>query len=355
MKILVLVKASLSAYNPYVQTLMQEISRLFPDVEWSVGIENFWTDKCFEYDIIHIHWPDVFIWYPCGFYNVGEIIGRLQLLKDNGVKIISTCHNLVPHYKDKGTLNYKLYDVVYGKSDAIIHLGKYSLDLFYNKYIHAMHYLMAHHVYDTIYTSRPTYVESIKALHLSFDKQYILCFGAFRNDEERRLVIYLAEKFKKKNICFLAPSFLAIPKRRNFLYLVKPALRHLYYKMRYSNIIFEKGWVSDAKLMYYYGASSISLIHRLHILNSGNLPLGFLMKQVVVGPNRGNVGYILKTTGNPVFEPTNNDSLLEAICKAQILVRGVKGEENFKYAMENWNTARISEELYHIYKTEINR
>ena len=107
--------------------------------------------------------------------------------------------------------------------------------------------------------------------------------------------------------------------------------------------------------MYYYGASSISLIHRLHILNSGNLPLGFLMKQVVVGPNRGNVGYILKTTGNPVFEPTNNDSLLEAICKAQILVRGVKGEENFKYAMENWNTARISEELYHIYKTEINR
>ena len=34
-------------------------------------------------------------------------------------------------------------------------------------------------------------------------------------------------------------------------------------------------------LLYYFGASSVSLIQRVKVLNSGNVPLGFLMKNVV--------------------------------------------------------------------------
>lgn len=355
MKILVLIDNPLTFGNPYVRTLMQGISGLYSDVEWGYGVEELWTDKCFTYDLIHIHWPDALVWWAYGCHDEMDIVERFRLIKHYGVKLVSTCHNIVPHYMDKESLSYKLYGIVYRESDAIIHLGEYSLKLFQNCYPHATHYLMMHHVYDTIYTSQPSYADCIKALNLSLDKQYILCFGAFRNEEERQLIIQLAADLRKENICFLAPSFVVIPKRRNLIYLIKPILKYLFYKIMYPNIKISGHFVSDQELMFYYGASSISLIHRVHILNSGNLPLGFLMKQVVVGPDKGNVGDILKNTGNPIFDPSDSGSLVEAIFRAQVLVGKQKGLENFKYAMKNWNTSRISDKLYRIYKNEINK
>lgn len=355
MKILVLVNTDVSFSNPYVKTLMQGVCNQFEDVEWCSGLENFWNEKCFQFDIIHIHWPDAFVWSSGISFDEFNVSERFQLLKDKGVRVISTCHNVAPHYMNEETLTYKLYDVVYRMSHAIIHLGKYSLNLFQDKYPHVTHYLLAHHVYDTVYNSYPTRTEAVKKLRLNSDKLYILCLGAFRSDEERQMVAYLAARLKESDICFLAPSFMKIPKRRNFFCLIKPVLKYFYYKIRFPNIIFNGRWISDEMLVYYYGASSISLIHRLHILNSGNLPLGFLMRQVVVGPDMGNVGEILKTTGNPVFNPINNASLVGAIKEAQELANKQKGEKNFKYAMKNWNTALITKELYEIYKTEINK
>lgn len=59
--------------------------------------------------------------------QVEDLIKRLQNLKTRGVKIISTCHNLSPHYSDNKFYN-RLYTVVYSESDCIIHLGTYSLN-----------------------------------------------------------------------------------------------------------------------------------------------------------------------------------------------------------------------------------
>lgn len=47
--------------------------------------------------------------------------------------------------------------------------------------------------------------------------------------------------------------------------------------------------------------ADIALLQRVKILNSGSLPLNFYFGNVVVGPDVGNVGEILKKTGNPVF------------------------------------------------------
>ena len=229
-----------------------------------------------------------------------------------------------------------------------MHLGNHSYSILKSKYPQIDHRILLHHVYDTIYTSIQPKIECCKKLNLNPNNIYILCFGEFRADEERNLIIQLAKQLKNEKVKILAPSFCLVPKRRNLFYVIMPLLKYLYYKFKYSNIKMEKYFVDDNQLMYYYGASSISLIHRLKILNSGNVPLGFLMKNIVVGPNVGNVGEWLKETNNPTFNPHEEQTLIDAIWLA---IRNNKvGEDNYKYAMKNLTTSIISSKLYYYYK-----
>ena len=352
MKILMLVdKEPHLMLNPYVYTLMDSISEQYHDVEWGYGIDVFWSQECYNYNIIHIHWPQIFAKQSHRWIQVEDLIKRLQNLKTRGVKIISTCHNLSPHYSDNKFYN-RLYTVVYSESDCIIHLGTYSLNFFKKKYPSKLNLLLPHHVYDTVYVNVPSREESIKALNLNEQVKYVLCFGEFRANEERRLIIELAKTIKGSNIKILAPSFCLIPRRLNLLVVCKMLIKYILYKLKYrKSILFENKPVNNNKLLYYYSASDISLIHRLRILNSGNVTLGFLMKNVVVGPNTGNVGELLKKSGNPTFEPLElQTTLLPAIKKAIELVSLDKGNDNYQYAMEKLNTKDISKMLYCYYK-----
>ena len=114
-----------------------------------------------------------------------------------------------------------------------------------------------------------------------------------------------------------------------------------------------KGFVKDEDLPYYYAASDTALIHRKEILNSGNLPMAFYMGKVVVGPNVGNVGTILDETSNPTFDIHKIDSLKDAIEKALVLNKQGKGEENRKYAIDNFSTERVAQLHINLYKSLI--
>ena len=355
MKILVLVdKEPHLLLNPYIYTLMDNINQQFCDVEWGYGLNVFWSDQCFNYDIIHIHWPQILAWYNHRKLNIEDIAKRLKEVKEKGIKIISTCHNFAPHYNSSKLYN-ALYNLVYNESECILHLGKYSLNIFKEKYPATLNILLHHHIYDTVYKNKPTFEESIKALSLSPNMKYLLCFGEFRANEERRMIIELSQYLKGRNLKILAPSFCIIPKRRNLCIVFKMIVKFLWYKYKYhGDIIFERKPIDDNKLLYYYGASDISLIPRLNILNSGNVPLGFLMKNVVVGPNVGNIKEILEETGNPTFNPNDMHSLFLAIKEAQKMSEEQKGLKNYQYAIEHWSTNIIAQKLYQSYKQTLN-
>ena len=353
MNIFVLVEEPYEIHqNPFVRTLMESITSQHNDVSWGYGLSIFWDERILEYDIIHIHWPDIFTWYnDSNLTNTNVFEERLKYIKSKGIKIITTCHNLKPHYSDN-ELRIKVYDIAYNNSDCIIHLGKFSLDLFEKKYPKKNNCLLMHHIYETIYTQLPTREESINKLRLDPSQKYILCFGAFRGDEERNLIIQLAKYLKGRKVNILAPSFYKVPRSKNPRIVLKPLLRFLYYKFKYPNIKINRDYyVNDEMLSYYYGASSISLIQRTKILNSGNVSLGFYMKNIVVGPNVGNVGTWLEETQNPTFNPNDINSLYRAIDFA--LKNNDKGMENHLYATKELNVRKISSELYYIYKKTI--
>lgn len=333
--------------NPFVRTLVDSISEL--GVEVTCSMDDFWH-SWEHYDIIHLQWPNLLV---DGLETVEPLKKHLQKIKDSGIPIVITCHNLHPHYATGSIVN-DAYDVVYDMVDCFIHMGNYSRDLLKEKFPAARHVIIPHHIYDTIYKSIPTKEEAIKHLQLNTNLKYVLCFGTFRHDEERDIAIRASDILSEHNGKILAPSFSPFFFRRDINGLkitLNEFIQHLKCRFKHRNIIITRGFVSDKDLPYYYAVADIALIHRKEILNSGNLPMAFYMGKVVVGPNVGNVGEILRETGNPVFDINKTGSLEEALNKALILTTQGKGELNRQYAIRNLSTsivARQHKDLYQI-------
>jgi hypothetical protein len=103
----------------------------------------------------------------------------------------------------------------------------------------------------------------------------------------------------------------------------------------------------------YFCAADVVLIQRLDALNSGNLPMAFAASKVVVGPDIGNVGEILRETENFLFDPANMDSAVRVIQEASIASETGKGTQNKKYAEEHWSSVVIAKAMIEIYKMVI--
>ena len=348
MKIFYMINNPYTFPNPYISTILDGMKHQYDDVVFGYGFELFLSDDIFQFDVIHIHWPDAIVSYYSGTNIVETFRNRLLELKKRNVCIIVTCHNFQPHYCDN-PLCEVCYSIVYGLSDVMIHLGKYSKVVMEKKYPQTKHILIYHHTYDAIYSLKDR-DDSLKKLKLNPHKRYILCFGEFRDEEERELVDIVAKHFYKNNIEILAPRYFELIKRRNIIVtfwnwlkiktkeLLRPGL-HIY------------GWyISDEMLPFFYAASDVSLIQRKKILNSGSLPMGFFMSKVVVGPDVGNVGELLKETGNPTFSIDSFNSLINALEKAFALYARGKGEENKQIANRLFLTSVICAKLHKVYE-----
>lgn len=349
MKIFIAIFEDTMYAQPYVYTYADSLKRMYPNVTFGAIQEDFWTDKIFEYDIVHVMWPNCFASKIKRGYN---LVQRIQEIKDHQIPIVATCHNLHPHDDARNSVNELCYDIVYRNCEVMIHLGETSKDMLQDTYKQAHHVIIPHHVYDEIFTSIPTREDSVKMLHLKKDKTYILAFGAFRSEKERNLIRNAARKLNK-NIVFLAPSFYQLSWSPHFIgrnSLRKIILLGKHY-FCHKNIIVAGKRCSDQELKYYYGASKIAFIQRTDILNSGNVPMAYLMGRVVVGPNTGNIAELLQTYGNPIFNPMDIDSVMSAIKEGLLLAEQNKGKENRDKALFEISSANIAKMHYQLYKS----
>ena len=333
------------AGNPYIYTLIEGIRKSHPDCEMSWGRETFWSEEIFSFNVVHFHWPQTFMGKDS--HTEKDLLIHLEKMKAAGVKVVATCHDLEPHY-DQFADKAESMKIVYSHCDAIIHLGEYSKELFEKRYPHAKHQLIPHHLYDTVYTHFPSRAESLKYLGLPGDRTYILCFGTFRAKQERQLIINLSKQLADKNIIILAPSFMNVWWRR--FKLIHLRLLKWYYQYHYNIYCTGRTWraVSDERLPYYYGAADIVFIQRVKILNSGNAMMPMLFGKIVVGPDCGNVGPLLKQWEYPVF-PVDDTSTIGSTVKEAIEKKQL-GLQNKDIQLGVYATDVIVERLYEAYK-----
>lgn len=338
--------------NPFVALQIGGLKEISRDIEIETGVEKFWDSEYGYFDIVHIYWPQCLVYenYDCKTLN--DLSVRLLELKARGTKIISTCLNLVAHYSDNNKLNNS-YEIVYSMSDMIIHLAEYSKKLLENKYSNVIHVILPHHVYDTKYKVIPSKEIAHKRLGLNADCINILSFGSYRSDEERDLICQVADAFKNEPVYFIVPSYRILPSKIGRTY-IKTKISLLWVNLIHRNMHCEGKYIKD-ELATYYAATDISFIQRIHILNSGNVPMGFLMGHVVIGTNEACVGEILKNTGNPTFVVNDRDSVVSAIKEGIELYKEGKGDKNRDFSLREWSINRTSNLLYFYYRKILDR
>ena len=342
-------------FNHFVPSLANALQK--QECEMVYGLERLWTDEVYDCDIVHFQWPEFVFGNQKKEFSDNDITRmshRLKQLKEKGIKIFVQVHNLKPHTKnDKNIL--RLYELLYQHADVIVHMGMYSCELLQSQYPNAQHVVIPHHIYDDVYSFNIQQEEARQRLHLPTDKKIVLSFGKFRNERERDFVLSLKESFNSQfsilnsqfSTLFLMPGFY-----RETLHTWNPkklAVR-LFNTCKYKlkGIKFCHEVIPDYLMQCYFCAADVVLIQRLDILNSGNLPMAFHAGKVVVGPDVGNVGQILRETGNFTFDPHDIRSAVNALQKA--LSETTKGKENRIYATEHWASDLIATTLLKCYQ-----
>lgn len=334
------------ALNPFVKSLTAAIAAEDSTIEFVFDPSFIWTEKVYTFDILHIMWPEFLV--EKGNHTARDLKKRLIEIKDKGIRIVSTCHNIVPHYC-KDSDKCEAIRICYGLSDVIHHLGTVSLDELAQTYPNVRHELIPHHIYDNIYEEQISKTEACRRLGLSENCHYILSIGAIRDKEEKELLDYVAKKVKR-GINIIVPSFAMDAGKRTDI-----TQRFKYYRDKYlkyhNRLICNIGIIKNQDLPYYMAVSDITLIHRKRILNSGNVTLGMYAGNVIIGPQIGNVGRILKETGNYTFDAQEEiPGLIEKALKA---ADDGKGVCNRQYALSNWSSSQIAKLVLNNYRTLI--
>jgi len=333
--------------NPFVDVICAGLQRHGHEVVCSRDL--FWKAP-YSFDLIFFQWPDEIVLEEHKIKQDVEIIkSHLQTIKKKGIPMVVTVHNLHPHNNNQYLTT--IYDVIYSSVDAFHHMGCYSYEHMKQRFPKAYHFIVPHPTYFDDIEVALSPKECKKKYKLPKRKIVVIAFGAFRNNEERKMLINLCHKYYLK-CCFFAPKFnRGIGANRS-----KFSKIFSYIFFRLQGIRMYRGPVSDTNVMEMIKGADILFIQRKDILNSGNLSLGFSAGKIVVGPDMGNVGMILRDTGNPVFNPFDPYSIYNAMDKALIMLKqgNRQGKQNFKYAKDNWTknhvTDILNKELTQFYK-----
>lgn len=341
--------------NLFVPILCDAIRTTGIDVRCSTN--EFWESDT-SYDIIHFQWPEeVMGWNGDDPDKIRRLEERIAFFRSKGARFVYTRHNIRPH--DANEVTGRAYDIIEEQSDVVVHMGRYGLDEFAARHPDSRNVIIPHHIYQYTYKEDISVEKARQYLNLPQEAFIVTAFGKFRNREERRMVTEAFRMWDEEDKFLLAPRLYPFSRFNKYgsnffkrwvsragYYLLIPLLNRL--RSMHAGACDEP--VDNCELPYYMAASDVIFIQRKDILNSANIPLAFLFHKVAIGPNIGNIGEILRDTGNPVFHPDNKFDIIRALENARQLSARRKGEANYAYAIENMNSGKIGKEYAEIYK-----
>ena len=335
----------ISKNNPFPSLLLKHLRQSSEVKAVNAGIHYFW-EKSVNADIVHFHWPEALVgWRPCNSHELSRLGKTLEWWKARA-RLVATVHNRKPHYWNADVAQ-RLYERVYAHMDGVIHCGQTSLDEFKVQFPDCamLPQVVIPQGLHTGFPNLVTQTEARKRLKLPESTAVFLAFGHMRHIEEGEQIL---------------KGFSALPMRNKQLLIVtnraprKHLLRRLLFRVRTRcdpKIRFQIGIVPEQDVQYVVNAADVLVISRLEILNSGNLQLGFTFGKVVVGPDRGVVGEILRQTGNPVFSPGNIQSVSQALAKGYALSQTNQGQDNLCYGKTKLDWKRLSEHHVDFFKS----
>ena len=344
--------------NPYLYLLMRELHKLEGVTELQHGFG--WLHEPGFYDLIHLHWPELLVKSQLPdmsrtnllqerHYN--RVLDGLRKKKEKGAKIVITIHNEKPH-KDKLGQFDNYYSQIYQLCDAFIHMGESSIQILKEDYsddITGKPSFLIHHGDYSFFPDTLVRNECRNRLNILENEKLLLAFGAVRSKEELELGIDAFHGADIKDSTYLIAGSIPNPYRSQPQhYIVR---KKLYANMFNSRIQTHEKTIAPEEVQIYLKAADLLFIPRFNTLNSGNIALGFTFGKVVIGPDYGVIGEMLRQTGNPVFEPEKLESVSEAIRKGFDLSENGHGIKNKEYANHHMKWDQIAEKTLQAYRS----
>lgn len=343
--------------NPYVDVVLSGLAAAGCPAE--TGTEKFWDDARFDHDIVHIQWPEtLFDWRVPSAIEMIFLHRRLKEIHTRA-KIVFTRHNEISHHANESNAAVlkDLYALCEEECDAMVHLGEASRAACVARPALAdkRHAMIPIPVYEQLYAPHlgVTREEARRQLGLPLNRKVVLAFGNFRYEKEKELVTTACSGGSGPKICLIAPKW---HKAREYSFspqhpmLAFRSVKKVIWARRNGMKLGAKKNMPDEEVALHFAAADVVFVQRLDELNSGNIPMAFLFSLVVAGPDVGNIGEWLRTTGNPVFDAQRPDSVRTALEEALRLAATGQGEKNQAFAMANWTTRQIGEAHARLYK-----
>ena len=344
--------------NPYVEVLLSGLAAAGCPAE--TGTEKFWKAELFDHDIVHIQWPEtLFDWRVPSAIELEFLKRRLKEIRRTA-KIVFTRHNDESHHANEtnASILRELYSLVESECDVMVHLGEATRRACASRpdLCDKRHAMIPIPIYDERYgpyldISRE---EARRRLGLPRHRKQVLAFGNFRFEKEKQLVTGALAGVGKQRICFVAPKW---HKARDYDFSLKHpmlairSVRKAIWAWGHGLKLGAKKILSDEEVALHFAAADVVFIQRLDELNSGNVPMAFLFRRVVVGPDCGNIGEWLRTAGNPVFDAKSPDSVATALATALELSSSGLGEANYQFARQQWSTQHVGQEMAQLYRS----
>ncbi|HEX6924633.1 MAG TPA: hypothetical protein VF167_04360 [Longimicrobiaceae bacterium] len=324
--------------NPVIAEMASALEQS-PEVRSvEIGPEAFWSARPGEFDVLHLHWPEaLFSWREPSSAQLNELRQRLAWWREAG-PIVATVHNLRPNDPGRRNVFGPAYEALLAACDGLIHTGRASLRALLAT-IPALsekaHTIVPLPVFTTFADGMPR-EEARRSFGLKPQASVALSFGTIRRLGE---VWTLLQGFRRARL-----PYKRLLVAGNLSSQLDGSARVTTKAMLHTSprTIAQVGRIPDDEVQRFFKAADLLVISRLETLNSGNVQLGFGFGKVVVGPDTGVTGEILRATGNPVYRPGDADDLAGAMERALEASRAGKGEDNRAFAHREWAPGRIA-------------
>jgi glycosyltransferase involved in cell wall biosynthesis len=319
-----------------------------------------------DFNIVHLHFPHYLTYEVERASQTALTPDMMSAIEErlrfwaNRARVVITRHVLFPHDAEENSPWETMYEKVYSYADSVVHFANASIAEFQQRYHQTVffrgeeprHIVIPHQNY----CSLPNSVDRATArarLGIPQDRNVMLVFGAVRSDAERQLILDAFHNLDVTRKLLLVSTWKeTLPDVAwiRLKYWIRD-LRRFYYRL-HPAFTLNYSFVPEEDTQIYLNAADVMFIPRLRVLNSGNVTLGMTFGRVVVGPDSWDVGEILESTGNPVFDPAAPSSAAVALKEGFDLAhQGEIGPANRKLALSQWSVERCANDYYHLFAT----
>lgn len=268
--------------NPYNYLLYSGIEA------HNVEVREFGLISCLglDYDVIHIHWPELYLnshYLLKAFANSVVFLLCLCFAKVFGKKIIWTVHNLQPHQIRYSRLNRIFWAVYLRLIDGVISLSHCNEEQFFNKFqwLKNLPSIAIHHgLYKGFYSDSVTKAQARQQLSIEPHQQVSLFIGQIKpyKNIERLIELFNNTAQLSNQVLLIAGKF----ESDDYFNEISAKTK------KNSNIIIYNRYIPEDDLQVYFRASDLCILPFNNIFNSGSVLLSVSFDTPVLVPDNSN-------------------------------------------------------------------